>query len=401
MIPRLKPRLGLRELLAAFLPPRRGEVARFESDFAAHMGQRHAVAFPYGRTGLALLLEALGVKGKEVICPAYTCVVVPHAVVASGNEPVFVDSRPDDFNMDLGLAERAIGPATAALVATSLFGYPVDLDRLGDLRRRHPHVAVIQDCAHSFNAEWHGRPVQRAGDAAVFGCNISKLMTSVFGGVVTTDSDALADSLRRVRDAKVRRPPWTKGLRRRLYLASVYPAFAGPVYGFVNWLERSGLLDRFTRYYDEGRIDMPADYLRGLTAVEARVGRSQLRRLGAVIAHRRRVAALYDEALRGTPGLRLPPPVPGATYSHYVARCRDREGLIAALLPRGVQLGRLIEYCIPDMPAYRERPGALQDCPAAREMARTAVNLPLHVGEREALAVAGHVRAALAVRRAA
>ena len=110
MIPRLKPRLGLRELLAALLPPRRGEVARFEADFAAHMGQRHAVAFPYGRTGLALLLEALGFKGREVICPAYTCVVVPHAVVVSGNEPVFVDSRPDDFNMDLGLAERAIGP---------------------------------------------------------------------------------------------------------------------------------------------------------------------------------------------------------------------------------------------------------------------------------------------------
>jgi dTDP-4-amino-4,6-dideoxygalactose transaminase len=199
MIPRFRPELGLAEVLAALRPSSVEDVARFETAFATEMGQRHAIAFPYGRTGLMLLLEALGLSGKEIICPAYTCVVVPHAIVKSGNRPLFVDSRESDCNMDLDLAEAAIGPNTGALIATSIFGHPVDLDRLDVITARHPNLVIIQDCAHSYAAEWRGRPVQQAGRASIFGINISKTATSIFGGMVTTDDADLATRLRELR----------------------------------------------------------------------------------------------------------------------------------------------------------------------------------------------------------
>ena len=378
MIPRLKPQLGFGELAAAFSPPRRDDVERFEQQFAAEMGQTHAVAFPYGRTGLSLLLRAMGIQQREVICPAYTCVVVPHAIVTSGNDPVFVDSLDSDFNMNLDLVERAITPQTAAIVATSIFGYPVDLDHLEDVRRRHPKIAIIQDCAHSFQAEWQGRPVQQAGHAAIFGLNISKLMTSILGGMVTTDSDTLRDALLRERERSVQSAGWMKSFMRRAYLLATYPAFSPPIYGLVNWLERCGFLDRFVRYYDEGVIEMPADYLSGMTAVEARVGQVQLKKLKSILAQRRKIAALYHEQLEGVTGLSRPPLLEGATYSHYVPRVSQPDALCAALLPHGVQLGRLIEYSIPDMKAYRTRPGARDDCPVARAMATSTINLTLH-----------------------
>jgi dTDP-4-amino-4,6-dideoxygalactose transaminase len=384
MIPRLKAHLGLRELAAAFTPPRRDDVERFEQQFAAEMGQAHAVAFPYGRTGLSLLLRAMGIQGREIICPAYSCVVVPHAIVTSGNEPVFVDSCDSDFNMNLDLVERAITPQTAAIVATSIFGYPVDLDRLADIRRRHPNVAIIQDCAHSFQAEWQGRPVQQAGAAAIFGLNISKLMTSIFGGMVTTDSDTLHDALLRERDRSVQPAGWTKSCMRRAYLLATYPAFSPPIYGLVNWLERSGFLDRFVRYYDESVIEMPADSLIGMTAVEARVGQVQLKKLQTILAHRRKIAGIYHEQIEGITGLRRPPLVEGATYSHYVPRVTQPDALCAELLPHGVQLGRLIEYSIPDMKAYRFRPGTREDCPVSRAMAASTINLPLHTSVKGA-----------------
>jgi dTDP-4-amino-4,6-dideoxygalactose transaminase len=392
MIPRLKPILGLREFAAAFSPPRRDDVERFEQQFAAKMGQAHAVAFPYGRTGLSLLLRAMGIQQQEIICPAYTCVVVPHAIVTSGNEPVFVDSQDSDFNMNLDLVERAITPQTAAIVATSIFGYPVDLDHLADVRRRHPNVAIIQDCAHSFQAEWQGRPVQQAGDAAIFGLNISKLMTSIFGGMVTTDSNTLRDVLLRERERSVQSAGWTKSFMRRAYLLATYPAFSPPVYGLVNWLERSGFLDRFVRYYDEGVIEMPADYLCGMTKVEARVGQVQLQKLQSIIAHRREIAALCHEQLEGVTGLRRPPLVEGATYSNYVPRVTQPDALCAALLPHGVQLGRLIEYSIPDMKAYRTRPGTRDDCPVARAMATSTINLPLHTSVKGATRVVEFIK---------
>ena len=377
MIPRLRPEMGWAELAAAFTLPAKDDVERFETSFAELMGQKHAIAFPYGRTGLALLLEAMGVEGREVICPAYTCVVVAHAIVASGNEPVFVDSQEADFNMNLDRVEELITEKTGAIVATSLFGYPVDLERLGQIRSRHAGIRIIQDCAHSFTASWRSRPVQKAGDAAVFGLNISKLIHSIFGGMITTDRDDLASELRRLRGRKLSEPGWSKSWRRRFYLAAASAAFAGPAYGWVHALERAGLLSRFVDYYDEAVIQMPEDYLVGLTRVEARVGQAQIARYGEIIRKRRQAAAFYDEHLRGVPGLRLPPLVEGATYSHYVPRIERREELIRFAFRHGVQLGRLIEYSIPEMTAYRAREGSRVPCPVAGQLARTAVNLPV------------------------
>ena len=94
MIPRLKPKLGIREIAAALRPPRRDDVEQFEKAFAELMGQKFALAFPYGRTGLIFLIQALGLKDKEIICPAYTCVVVPHAIVYSGNKPISMVPTP-------------------------------------------------------------------------------------------------------------------------------------------------------------------------------------------------------------------------------------------------------------------------------------------------------------------
>ncbi len=378
MIPRLKPYLDWRELLAAFSWPHQDDVGRFEQAFAAKMGQKYAIAFPYGRTGLMLLLEALGLKNKEIICPAYTCVVVPHAIVYSGNIPVFVDSQEDDFNMNLDFVPEAITDKTGAIIATSIFGYPVDLDKLDNIRRTYPHIYIIQDCAHSFAAEWKGRTVQKEGNASIFGMNISKLITSIFGGMVTTDDGELLEKLKALRDDRLKPASFAKSICRLLYLIAVYPTFWEPVYGLINRLERSGLLNFFVKYYDESVIDMPADYLEKMSPVEARVGQVQLEKYDAIVAHRRKMAALYHEHLQDISELLLPPLVEGATYSHYVPVVQGRDTVLQQALRKGIQLGWLIEYGIPEMKAYG---GHLStDFPNAAQYALTTINLPLCEG---------------------
>lgn len=384
MIPRLRPPTGLREVEAAFAA--RATVEDFERAFARAMGQAEAVAFPYGRTGLLLLFEALGIRGREMILPAYTCVVVAHAIMLSGNRPVFVDSEAGGFNMDLDKAEAAITPATAAILATSIHGYPVDLDRLAALRARHPHVQVIQDCAHSFAAEWKGRPVHKEGIAAVFGLNISKIMTSIFGGMVTTDDASLAARLRSLRDSRI--APGGRGFARALYLAAASLALWPPAFGLVQRIADLGLIDRFVRYYDETLIDMPADHLRQIGRAEASVGVLQCASYGGTVTHRRDIAAFYDEALRPALAEALPPLVEGATYSHYVLRLPDPLRLVAAARSRGVELGRVIDYCIPDMPAYREVSAGQGPFDETRRLNATIVNLPVWVDRKGAAKVA-------------
>ena len=396
MIPRLRPSIGGADIAAAFLG--RTSVQEFEAAFAGLMGQQHAVAFAYGRSGLMLLLEALGLKDAEIICPAYTCVVVAHAIVHSGNRPVFVDSRAGDFNMDLDRAEAAIGPRTGALIATSIHGYPVDLDRLDGIRARHPGLIVIQDCAHSFAAEWNGRPVQREGHAAIFGLNISKSMTSIFGGMVTTDDADLARRLRAARDQRLQPATWPRSLSRAIYLVAATAALFPPAFTVVDKIRRLGLIDRFTEYYDENVVDMPHDYLAAMSAAEASVGKRQTLRYHALIAHRRRIATAYDDALATSRTIQRPPLVSGATYSHYVVCVDQPAALVADVARRGVELGRLIDYCVPDMPAYRSDAGRRGDFPVTRALNARVVNLPLHVTERQARDIASLVTSAVDAR---
>ncbi|WP_052161842.1 DegT/DnrJ/EryC1/StrS family aminotransferase [Hoeflea sp. BAL378] len=380
MIPRLRPAIGLADIGAAFRA--RSSVADFERAFAATMEQAHAIAFPYGRTAQMLLMEALDLKGREVILPAYTCVVVAHAIVLAGARPVFVDSEAGGFNMDLDKAEAAITAETGAIIATSIHGYPVDLDRLDALCARHPQVTVIQDCAHSFAAEWKGRPLQKHGRAAIFGLNISKLMTSIFGGMITTDDADLAARLRQVRD--VRLEAGGRGLSRALYLAAATTALAPPVFTLVKRISDLGLIDRFVRYYDETLIDMPGDHLVQIGRAEASVGVRQCMAYRGIIDRRRRIAAVYDEALAEVLPDARPPLVEGATYSHYVLRVADPDRMVKAAARHGIELGRLIDYCVPDMPAYKTLTAGQGPFDRTRQLNDRVLNLPVWVDETQA-----------------
>ena len=118
--------------------------------------------------------------------PAYTCSVVAHAVVLSGNVPRFIDINLDDYNMNLEDAEAAINKNTRVIIATHTFGYPQDLNRLEAMVRKgekkYGHkIWLMQDCCHAFGAEWNGRMIGTSGDVAIYAFNISKMITSIFG----------------------------------------------------------------------------------------------------------------------------------------------------------------------------------------------------------------------------
>ncbi len=383
MIPRLKPYLG-REELAALVRHSPGAVARFESEFARTFQTRHAIAFPYGRSALWACFKALGIESAEIILPAYTCVVVAHAIVLSGNRPRFVDVMLDDYNMDLDQVETAIGPRTRAVIATHLFGYPLDIERLENIVRaaeaRYEHkIWIIQDCAHAFGAEWQRRPVCAARDMALFGLNISKMITSIFGGVLTTQDAGLAGRVRRWRDDHFAKPNWVKAMRRRFYLMAVYPAFHHSIYPLILWLqEETHLLDRLTKaYHLDDEIHLPPDYLDHMLDVEAEVGLAQLQKYSEIVKRRQDIARYYDEHLRGTPGLKLPPIVPGATYSHYVLRVANRTAMMQALQKQDIQLGQLIEYSVPHLPAYAPYTDGCE-YPHSLWCSQHTINLPVY-----------------------
>ncbi len=182
-------------------------VQAFEKEAAAYLGVAHAITCANGTDALHLALLAADIgPGDEVITTPFTFIATAEAIAYVGAKAVFVDIDPGTFNIDVAQARRAITPKTKALLPVHLFGQPADLAPLMALAKEHK-LKLIEDCAQSFGADIGGRKTGAIGDIAAFSFFPSKNLGCYGdGGMVTTQSDAMAEQLRMLRNhgSKVR-----------------------------------------------------------------------------------------------------------------------------------------------------------------------------------------------------
>jgi len=177
------------------------EVERFEADAAAMAGARFGVGVSSGTDAILVALMALGIgRGDEVICPSFTFFATAGCVARVGARPVFGDSCAECFNIDPAGIEKLIGPSTRAIIPVHLFGQAADLEPVLAIARRHK-LAVIEDAAQAFGAEYRGRPVGAWGE---FG-TISFFPTKNLGalgeaGLLVTNDASLAEKARLLRN---------------------------------------------------------------------------------------------------------------------------------------------------------------------------------------------------------
>jgi dTDP-4-amino-4,6-dideoxygalactose transaminase len=324
------------------------EVHAFEEAFAAWCQARYAVGISSGTAAIELTLRALGVgPGDEVITTPFTFIATAEAISATGATPVFADIDPATYNLAPVAAEAAITARTRALLPVHLYGQPAGMDALAAIARRHG-LALIEDAAQAHGAEIGGRRVGSLGDAACFSFYPGKNLGAYGdGGAVTTDDEALAGRLRKLRD--------------------------------------HGRVSKYV--HDE------LGYGHRLDALQAAILAAKLPHLDAANAARRRLAARYRELLAGS-DLVLPFEPEGVTpvYHLYVVRTPRRDALLADLREQGIEAG--IHYPLPLhlQPAYRElglRPGSF---PMAEAAAQQVLSLPLFpemtVAQQERVAMA-------------
>jgi perosamine synthetase len=237
-------------------------VERFEREFAARVGRRHAVAVCNGSMALDAAVAALGLgPGDEVILPSFTIVSCASAIVRAGATPVVVDSDPETWNMRPDQVAARIGPRTRAIMVVHLYGLPCDMAPLLELAARHG-LKLIEDAAEMHGQTWRGRPCGSFGDISTFSFYPNKHVTTGEGGMLVMDDDALAERCRRLRNL----------------------AFAPPrrfVHEELGWNLR-------------------------MSNLQAALGCAQLERLDAFVERKRAMGARYTALLQGTPGLQLP-----------------------------------------------------------------------------------------------
>ncbi|MDA8991306.1 DegT/DnrJ/EryC1/StrS family aminotransferase [Opitutales bacterium] len=176
------------------------EVREVEEKLAQYTGSKHCVTVSSGTDSLLIALMALGVgAGDEVITVPYTWISTAEVISLLGAKPVFVDIRPDTWNMDETLLEAAITEKTKAILPVSIYGQCPDMDAINKIAKKY-NLPVIEDAAQSFGATYKGKK----------SCNLSTIGSTSFfpskplgcygdGGALFTNDDALAEKFRWIR----------------------------------------------------------------------------------------------------------------------------------------------------------------------------------------------------------
>src|ERR1700736_4483271 len=269
-------------------------VEKFEAELAAFCRCQHAIGLGSGTEALWLALLACGIgPGDEVITVPNTFMATAEAITYCAARPVFVDVDERTYTMDPAGLEKALSKRTKAIIPVHLFGQPADMDPILEFARKHG-LFVIEDAAQAHGAEYKGKRAGTLGRAGCFSFYPGKNL-GAYGeaGAVVTDDDALAQRVRRLRDhAQVSRHVHNEiGFNMRM------EGVQGAVLG----------------------IKLP--HLQGWTDA------------------RRRMAARYQAAWSGLPGLCVPAELPGACHARhiYALRCEQRPQLQEYLAGLGVQ----------------------------------------------------------------
>ena len=338
MIPIAKPLIGeeekraVMEVLDSGILAQGPRVAAFEKGFAEMVGVKHAIATSSGTTALhaALLAHGIG-PGHEVITTSFTFIASANSILYTGARPVFVDIDLETFNLDPAQIEAAITPATRAIMPVHLFGLPANMDAIMEIARKH-HLAVIEDACQSHGAEYKGK---RAGSfgTGCFSLYPTKNITSAEGGMITTDSDELAEKCKVIRQ---------HGMRRRYY-------------------------------HDELGFNFR------LTDLHAAVGLAQLHKLEKFNQARIANAAYFSSHLRGV----MTPQVPAGcrhVFHQYTLRALNgkRDALLDHLTKR--QIGTGVYYPVPvhQQTFYTQQLGYDVRLPVSEQAAAEVLSLPVH-----------------------
>ncbi|TBA31194.1 DegT/DnrJ/EryC1/StrS family aminotransferase [Rhizobium ruizarguesonis] len=311
------------------------EVARLEQEFADYCNVKHAIAVNTGTSALHLSLLAAGVgPGDEVITVPFTFVATVSAICYAGARPVFVDVEPVTLTMDPAQLEAKITPRTKAIVPVHLYGQMADMDAIKAIADRHG-IAVIEDACQAHGAQYKGA---RAGSIGTSGCFSfypgKNLGACGEGGIVVTDSDDQAKTMRMLRD-------W--GQEQRYH----------------------HLLKGFNYRMD---------------AIQGAILRIKLRHLEAWTEARRAHGRRYSLLLGGSANLRTPVEIADRrhVYHVYAIRSRDRDQLQRVLSEEGIQSG--LHYPIPVhlQKAHADLGYKAGDFPISEAAAREVLSLPIY-----------------------
>jgi perosamine synthetase len=317
-------------------------VTEFEKGFAKMACAKHAVAVNTGTAALHAAVMAIGVKrGDEVILPSFTFVATAEAVALAGAKPVFADIDPETYNLAPSAVEKALTKKTKAILPVDLYGFSADMKPLREIANKNG-LALVEDAAQAHGTTYEGKSVGAIADAACWSMYAAKNIMTGEGGVITTNNDEIAETLRMIR---------THGEKAK---------YASLILG--------------TNYR--------------MSEMQAAIGNVQLERLAGFLTKRRQNAEQLTKILENSK-LILPYDSKDRLHSWYLytARLKDatetqRNSLLQDLKNKGIGAEAYYVNPVHQMPFYRKNFGTPK-LPETEKASKQVFSLPIHPGVTE------------------
>jgi perosamine synthetase len=333
-----RPQIGEEEKAAVMQVLDSGQLAQgpkvkeFESQFAAWCGSKYAVATSSGTTALhtALLAHGIG-PGDEVITTSFSFIASANCILYVGARPVFVDIEPDYFMIDPAKVEALITPHTKAIIPVHLFGQAADMGPLSEIAKKY-NLAIIEDACQSHGAKYQGKDVGTWGTAC-YSFYPTKNMTTIEGGMITTNDAAVAERARLIRN------------------------HGSP-----------------KRYLHES-----LGYNFRMTDLQAAIGLVQLPKLSGWNEQRKKNAGFLSKGLANVIGI-SPPKVRDDcehVFHQYTIRAEGRDAVLEKLAQKGIGVGVYYPLPIHQQPLYLKM-GYDVHLPVTEAAAQDVLSLPVH-----------------------
>ena len=323
------------------------EVAEFEKDLASYLGLPHTVAVTSCTAAMQLALIAAGIgPGDEVITTPLTFIGTANSIIMAGAKPVFADAERSTGNIDPRAIEAAVTTRTRAVLPVHLYGQMCDMAAVTMIAARHK-LTVVEDAAHSLEAEWDGKKPGHWGDYACFSFYATKSITSGEGGAISAKDAGRAELLKRLR-----------------------------LHGF----DKSAV-DRYSNHFEKYDVDI-VGWKYNMDNIHAAILVEQLRKVEGFLARRADIYDRYTDAFGGVEGIELHTRRVEARHACHLftilVDASRRDAILEELQKRGVGVS-VNFYPIHLMTFYRERFGYKQGMfPVAEEISSRTISLPLY-----------------------
>jgi perosamine synthetase len=275
---------------------------QFTEAVASELNVEQTQVFPYwkGRVGLYALLKAMQIgNGDEVIIPAFTCVVVPNAIIYLGAKPIYVDVNKETYNTTIDKIKEKTTDKTKCILIQNTFGLSTQVEEI-IVFAKSKNIPTIEDCTHGFGGTYNGQPNGTFADASFFSTQWNKPFSTGIGGFVYVKNTNYLSKLIDVNKGLI-----TPSFKEKFILSSLIkarklllnPFTYSTLLKLYRFLSKIGLVVGSSSKEEIEGIEIPDGYFKGFSVVQAKAGLKKIKKLDQVIENRIANAKKYSKFL--------------------------------------------------------------------------------------------------------